>query len=97
MGYRIEYGGRFADEIIKTTFTKEKKKHYVITALYVFTAFAVLFGVYLRHGSVLPIFLPGDSAVTLTALKDFKECVGGGGSIVEAITAFCRTILENAI
>ena len=40
--------------------------------------------------------LPGDGEVTSRALQVMLEHLKQGGGIVEAVTAFCRRILEGA-
>lgn len=97
MGYRIQYAGRFAEEMIKTVETKDVKRNHAMTWLYLFTACTVLLAVYLHHGTVLPAFLPGAPDVTAAAIEIFIDCISGGGGFAEASAAFCRKILEAAL
>lgn len=46
--------------------------------------------------TLLRWLLPGDSAVTAAALGELAENVQEGVPAGEAITAFCREILNNA-
>ncbi|MBR4864220.1 MAG: hypothetical protein IKU07_06565 [Oscillospiraceae bacterium] len=96
MGYRIVYTGRFAEEMIRTNITKKEKQSNLLLWLYLSAAVILLFVTYLEHGSVQPILIPGDPAVTLDAIRSLKDHMAGGGSFVEAFSCFCRTVLEAA-
>ena len=97
MGYRIVYDRKYVGNIIKTNNAEEKKSNACLTWLYLITAGIFLFATYMRYGSVLPLFLPGEPEVTMAAVMHFKDHITGGGSFVEAVTFFCRIILEAAI
>ena len=45
---------------------------------------------------VQEFLLPGDPAVTAAALENMVDNIKDGNSIAEAVTAFCREIVENA-
>ena len=45
---------------------------------------------------VQEVLLPGDPAVTAAALENMTDGLRSGDSLVEAVTAFCREIIDNA-
>lgn len=45
---------------------------------------------------VRDVLLPGDPAVTAAALDNMTDGLRNGESLLDAVTAFCREIIENA-
>lgn len=94
MGYRIEYGSQ--DELRKPL--KNKHRYSAIAAAVCILAL-VAGAMAIKHTGltwVKEVLLPGDPAVTATALENMVDHIKDGDSIAEAVTAFCREIVENA-
>lgn len=94
MGYRVEYG----QTMVKTTLPNRKKwglsrKHIIWAVGCFLLLLAVHFG---RMEKVQNLFLPGDSAVTRSALSHLVMDLEAGKPFADSITAFCREIVENA-
>ena len=94
MSYRIQYGPARKGERGEGPFSSKAVG---------FAAFAVLAAVIVfllaspKGAAALRGFLfPGDKAVTQAAFAEFTDSIRGGSSIGQAITAFCREIIENA-
>ena len=93
MGYQISYenGG------VKTNFTGKKQfdkmKGIRVAILIVIGIFLVacISSEEFRH-----LLLPGNEEVTRAAVTDLVESIQSGEGMEEAITAFCRQIIENA-
>ena len=94
MAYRIEYGNT-----INKTFFKLKKKTKRSQSFWmvVFVCLTVLGYTALCYKDVLLInLLPGDAAVTASAITTLVNDVKSGECIGEAVTTFCREIIQNA-
>ena len=91
MGYQIYYGGRFAAEMVKTVVTDKKRRNSLFW-LYAVTALLVLAVVYTRYGTLLPVFLPGGISIV-----DYIKDMAGGAGLAEALSNFCRAVLEAAV
>lgn len=92
MGYKIQYGPASEAEIKSRTFWK---KHWKAAALLTAAVIVSL----TASGKIEPlrdIFLPGDAEVTRDALAEMTEKIRGGEGVADAITAFCREIIEGA-
>ena len=94
MGYRIEYGSQ--GELRKPL---DHKRSYSAIAAAVCVLALVAGAIAIKHAGlswVQEVLLPGDPAVTAAALENMVENIKEGNSIAEAVTAFCREIVENA-
>lgn len=95
LGYRIQYD-QFGS---KTTFGIENKsdKKYFGAIVAIILCCVIVFAV----GKNLDFFsqwlLPGDPEITKAALTDFAVDLRNGISFKEAATAFCKTIIEDAL
>ena len=95
MGYKIQYGKERTYKNVKDRSGKANKK-----LLY---ALCVIFGVLImsfaiwKHESTSNFFIPGDAQITSTAVKHLTDALEDGAPIGDAVTAFCREIIDNAI
>lgn len=94
MGYTIQYGPSGKAE---TAWRGRRKKKTRIRISLVLLAAVCAFGV-LAGGveKVWEFLIPGDPEITKAAFMQFTEDIRQGGSVGEAITAFCREIIDNA-
>lgn len=94
MGYRISY------ETLTTKKDKMKPRFGKRQALLLLCISVVITAAALRYLGLTEklwhYLLPGDGEVTSRALQVMLEHLKQGGGIVEAVTAFCRRILEGA-
>ena len=91
MGYRITYG----QTVMKTDLLTERKKSTVKKWI----CSALLCGVLvfaLSSGTIRRYLLPGDPVVTERALRELASDIYSGEKVSDAVTAFCREILDNA-
>ena len=89
MGYRITYEtGVHKTELLLPT-RKRTKLGYIALACVLIIALA------LGH-KYWQVLLPGDPKVTERALHELASDLREGESVSDAVTAFCREILENA-
>lgn len=93
MGYRITYAS-FGEE---NKMPANKRRNSVIAAG-ILVAALILGAFAVKHTGlrwVQEYLLPGDPAVTAAALEGFAQDLKEGESIKDAITTFCREIMEN--
>lgn len=94
MSYTIQYGpsGK-AEAEWNSSRTKRKRR----TAAAILLA-VVAIGVLLLGGAdrVRDFLIPGDPEVTKAAFAQFTENIRQGEPVGDAITAFCREIIDNA-
>ena len=94
MSYRIEY--RSGGELRKSW----KPKRPIGRVAVVICVLSLVAGALaIKHTGlswVKTVLLPGDPAVTAAALENMVENIRDGESLVDAVTAFCREIIENA-
>lgn len=91
MGYRITYESPFKSENRKTFV---KKTIYLKLISVVVIAFAVSFALF--NTKLRRMILPGDPVVTERALSELVVDIREGQPVSDAVTAFCREILDNA-
>jgi hypothetical protein len=91
MGYRINYvkNAQKIGILSQGTIHKNGKWKYIVIVCGLLLA--ALLNQRLRY-----IFLPGNPQVTERAIFEFAADIKKGESFSEAITAFCREILDNA-
>ncbi len=94
MGYRIHYG----ETVIKETFAQPKpKENFPVKVILSLTlCCAVLFTLLRNVDSVINFLLPGNQQTTKAAISTFVQDLNEGEPIKDAVTAFCREIIENA-
>ena len=94
MGYTIQYGP--AGKAEAAWHAKRRKKSGVILAVCVL---AVAFVAIVLSGDFEQIknyLIPGDLEVTKAAFAQFTENIRQGDTVGDAITAFCREIIDGA-
>lgn len=92
MGYRIVYGtDPFAHD------TREKSHLRVLTAGFAL-AFVILVRCFWPQGTALlrQVLLPGDDVAT-AAFQQMTADIQAGEPVGDAVTAFCRGIVEDAL
>ncbi len=91
MAYRIEYKALSPK---KSGFCRKYGMFILVTLLLVATvtiSVANLSGaLWVRH-----LLFPGDPQVTAAALEGLAEDLQQGSSVMDAITAFCRDVINN--
>ena len=94
MGYTIQYGP--AGNAETAWYAKRRKKS---GAVLVVCVLVIVFAVLALSGNFEQIknyLIPGDPEVTKAAFAQFTEDIRQGDTVGDAITAFCREIIEGA-
>lgn len=89
MGYRITYGTVLQKVELSSPGKKQIKIGYVV-------AVSALILTLVLGCKYWQFLLPGDSQVTERALHELAENLREGEQFSDAVTAFCREILESA-
>ncbi len=94
MAYTIQYG---APARLEATWVKRRRKRsarYVVYSLVVL----MILSVFLLDSkeSIQEFLIPGDPEITKAAAAQFTQNIQAGDSFKEAITTFCREIIESA-
>lgn len=93
MGYQIKYGATAVKiPVLENTPKKEKNTRPVWLIPVIVTGIIIALG----WTGNLDFLIPGDKVVTKKAFSEMVEQVQQGEQIGNAITAFCREILDNA-
>ncbi len=87
MGYRITYG-----QTVTYKFIPNKKLHRRRFAV-VIVVFALLAGLF-SYRAAWKQLLPGDEHITFQALSHMVENLKNGGTMKEAVTAFCQELVS---
>ena len=93
MGYKISYGGRRRMRYCRTV-ASSSRKWWLAAGCGCLLVGAIWLGWNMEW--VRDLLLPGDPVVTAHALQGLVNCLREGEPIVEAITAFCIEVMENA-
>lgn len=91
MGYRITY----ENNLIKKEAVKKSNNTLLKKTIYAIIICIILFCV-LSGRNARSYLLPGDPQVTEKALKDLVTDLKEGDAVSDAVTAFCKEIIENA-
>ena len=91
MGYRITY----AQNMVKTSLPSTQRK-FIHKKLISITMLCLFILLLCFSGKVRSALLPGDPQITEKALITLADDIKQGDAVSDAVTAFCRTILENA-
>ena len=94
MGYHIQYGQTMVKEEIKSKSYSKRTKYIVGIA-----ATVALCMIFVWAGGtkwLRALFIPGDPDVTQAAFAGFVSDIRSGSSMGEAVTGFCREIIEGA-
>ena len=94
MGYNIQYGNTIIKTVQETPFLRNKVKFAFVLLLLISTIFT--YTVYAYKDVLLEYLLPGDAAVTASALHSLVEDVRAGEPLKDSISAFCMEILDHA-
>lgn len=92
MAYQIRYGP------VKRKAPTDRRKKAGCWLLVTLCAAVLLIGIQFSGigKTIWNWILPGDAAVTGAALNTMVEEIRAGESVSDAVTAFCREIIENA-
>ena len=93
MGYSISY--EKCGRAIKVSRKQPKSKNKFSPTLVILLIVLALFFLAQNQDARL-MMLPGNGAVTASALEDFVATVQKGEGICEAVTTFCKEIIDNA-
>ena len=94
MAYTIQYGAPAKVEAAWIKGQKRRSKRYIAFGLVI----ALILGIFLL-GSREPVqtfLIPGDPEITKAAVMQFTQNIQQGDNFKEAITTFCREIIESA-
>lgn len=91
MCYRITY----ENNLVKKKVVRKNNNTLLKRAIYAIFLCIILFCV-LSGSKVRSYLLPGDPQVTEKALKDLVVDLKEGDTVSDAVTAFCKEIIENA-
>ena len=92
MGYRIEYEGA---ERYLCSAKREGDRWRRACLVLVMIALAVSLAFPQIKKKVVSFLIPGNDIVTLQAVEELAHCLQSGDSTKDALTAFCRTVIEN--
>lgn len=93
MGYRISYenGGKRTEIPNKDLLNKNK-----IVKWAIFSVSIIMIIIVLQVSTIRRFLLPGNGAVTEAAIIDLVASIQEGETVGQAVTTFCRQIIENA-
>ena len=93
MGYRISYeNGGSREQVPDKLFRNPGRGKLFILILVLTIVCCALW----RNENIRRSLLPGDPVVTEAAIDNFVESIQGGDGIGNAVTAFCREVIEGA-
>lgn len=93
MGYRITYQPMKKIRNLE----KRRSRRLALTGLFL-VLFLIFTHVFWQEGRqfLQSLLIPGDAAVTVSAMEDFTHALSSGIPFSEAFAAFCHSILEGA-
>lgn len=94
MGYHIQYGETIEKVILETPSVKKSSKLKLVIILLCVSV--LCFAVHQKKDIVTRYILPGDAEVTAAALDALVENLKEGDGFGDAVTAFCREIIDHA-
>ena len=95
LGYRINY--EMENGIVVDTYTRKRKPFYKFLAG-ALVVFLILFGIIIENNhALMQYLLPGNHIVTERAINIFVNEIKDGESFSDAVTAFCKEIINNEI
>ena len=92
MGYRISYENGGIRTRISPPKNIGRKRFLFFGAVFALAIFMIAFH---QSSRVRRFFLPGNKAVTEAAVTELVESVQRGEHFEDAITAFCKQIIDN--
>lgn len=93
MSYFINYNPETANKFPVKTKSVRKSGYAKVIAIILIMVCIIL--IYSARESIVDWLLPGDSVVTKAAISGFVDDIKNGAPFSEAITAFCREIVQN--
>ena len=94
MAYMVEYGETITRKVFALSNKGKKRKGLWIIVLLCITILGYTALCY--KDALLMHLLPGDAAVTASALNTLVNDVKAGHNLADAVTAFCLEIVQNA-
>lgn len=94
MGYRIQYGREAIRTAIAEPVKMKEKRPGIVPFILITTAAVCL--LLQKGGALTDYFIPGNKEVTSAAFTTLIDNVKGGEPVADAVTAFCREIIDNA-
>ena len=94
MAYTIQYGAPARAEAAWIKGQKKRSKRYIALGLVI----ALILSIFLlgSEESVQRFLIPGDPEITKAAVTQFTQNIQQGDNFKQAITTFCREIIESA-
>lgn len=93
MAYNIRYGA----DALKYEVREKNAAYHNRTVAFITAACAVAMGIFLlRTPQARDYLTPGNKAVTKAAFAEMVQDIREGEKVTEALTAFCKEIIENA-
>ena len=95
MGYQIHYG---RNRVVKTI-SEKKPEHITKSRICTLVLLAVIIMclVIWKVEPLKKVFIPGDTQITSTAVAHLTKALKEGEPVGDAVSAFCREIIDNAI
>lgn len=94
MGYHIQYEKTIVKTPVNTAIFGNKIKLTFVMILLISTILG--YAAYSYKDILQEYILPGDAAVTVSALDTLIDDIRAGESLKDSITAFCLEIIEHA-
>lgn len=91
MSYRISYEKNMVKKDLLSDQSATRLNRWIISAV-----ICILLVCALSSSTVRSYLLPGDPQITEAALNELADDLREGESVADAVTAFCREILNNA-
>ena len=88
MSYQINYDPTRANRF----YTAKRKK----IPVWLMTALCIGIATLLLNNEFRSLLIPGDPQVTSDAFSELTQELAEGESVKEAVTAFCKQIIDNA-
>lgn len=92
MGYQIMYS---PEDNHKYPTIKSRRKHRWLIPVVISVALFISAGIPKVRNHLEYLLIPGDTQITKAAFSAMLEQIKTGEPINEAVTAFCREIIEN--
>jgi len=94
VGYRIEYDDPSGKYEVR------KNPNWKLSGAVFWTVAAMVLGMMLfwpeGTETLRDLLIPGDNALTVQALREMTDILRGGGSLWDAVYAFCHCVLHGA-
>ena len=94
MAYFVEYDTKMTKTYFRAAKINRKRRGRLIIVLLLVTVLGCSAVCY--KDVIMTYLLPGDAAVTAAALDSMVDGIKNGQDLGNAVTAFCREIIQNA-